>query len=241
MTLWKLSNSITCIHAAALHCAISLRYYCLGTATGQHYVELPVESGFRPSTNPDSAAWKRIPATIADRGRFGEAQREARTEIRSRWTSQNLYFLFVSHYETLYLKSNPSTEQDTWGLWDYEVFIGHDLENIHLYKEFEVSPQGEWVDLDVDRKRAGREVDASWNSGFRSQTQIDRGRKVWISEMQITWNSIHPGPITDGTELRLNLYRIEGGPVDRKFIAWQPVMAESYHTPERFGRLLLVN
>ncbi len=55
-----------------------------------------------------------------------------------------------------------------------EAFIGHDLANIDLYKEFEVSPQGEWVDLDVDRKRQGKEVDWLWNSGFHFKTRIDR-------------------------------------------------------------------
>ncbi len=111
---------------------------------------------FALTADPDSAAWKHIHGVIADRGRFGEPQPEARTDIRSRWTSNSLYFLFVSDYDSLFLKPDPSTERDTWGLWEYdvvEVFIGYDLKNIDIYKEFEVSPQAEWVDLDVDRKR----------------------------------------------------------------------------------------
>ncbi len=56
--------------------------------------------------------------------------------------------------------------------------------------------------------------------------------------MQIPWSSIDPRPVQAGNELRLNLYRIEGGP-NRKFIAWQAVNSESYHTPEKFGRLRL--
>jgi hypothetical protein len=59
--------------------------------------------------------------------------------------------------------------------------------------------------------------------------------------MQIPWKAIDPRTIAAGNELRLNLYRIEGGPVKRKFIAWQPVQSESYHTPEKFGRLRLVS
>ncbi len=199
---------------------------------------------FALTTKPESKEWKGIEGVVADHGRFGETLSNARTEIRSRWTEKNLYFLFVSHYETLYGQPNPSLKGDSWGLWDYdvaEVFIGHDLQNIQRYKEFEVSPQGAWIDLDVDRLRTGKEVDAKWNSGFRSRTRIDKVHQIWICAMQIPWKAIDPRAIAAGNELRLNLYRIEGGPVKRKFIAWQPVQSESYHTPEKFGRLRLVS
>ena len=43
----------------------------------------------------------------------------------------------------------------------------------------------------------------------------------------------------DGPEMRLNLYRCQGPPPDRKYINWQPVNNESFHTPEAFGRLRL--
>jgi hypothetical protein len=39
--------------------------------------------------------------------------------------------------------------------------------------------------------------------------------------------------------MRINLYRIEGPPPNRKFIAWQPTGSASYHVPEAFGRLRL--
>ena len=42
---------------------------------------------------------------------------------------------------------------ETNELWNWdvaEVFIGSDFKNIRRYKEFEVSPQAEWVDLDVN-------------------------------------------------------------------------------------------
>ena len=96
---------------------------------------------FGLSVDPDSAAWKNAPRVVTDTDRFGERVPNARTEIRSRWTKENLYFLFISHYETLYLKPEPSLEKETFGLWDYdvvEVFVSSDLKNIHSYKEFEV-------------------------------------------------------------------------------------------------------
>ena len=94
--------------------------------------------------DPGGAAWRKAPLVVAERDRFGQPLPEAKTEIRSLWTEQNLYLLFSAHYQTMYLRPEPQLDQETFGLWDYdvcEVFIGEDLERIHLYKEFEVSPR----------------------------------------------------------------------------------------------------
>jgi len=201
-----------------------------------------VRSDFALTADPDSKAWRRISGVVAAIDPFGKPLPEARTEIRSRWTTKHLYFIFTSNYQTLYLKQNPSTTSDTWGLWDYdvvEVFIGHDLNNVQVYKEFEISPQSEFIDLDVDRNRKGKEVDAQWNSGLTFRTRIDKQRKVWFCEMQIPWKSILPHAPSPGSELRLNLYRIEGAPPKRKFVVWQQIDSPSFHTPEKFGRLRL--
>src|SRR5205823_10532731 len=77
----------------------------------------------------------------------------ARTEVRTRWTAQNLYFLFVCPYAQLNPRPNPKTSTETYGLWNWdvaEVFIGADFKDVKRYKEFEISPQGEWTDLDID-------------------------------------------------------------------------------------------
>lgn len=197
---------------------------------------------FALTADPESSSWKNTSGVIAAIDPFGKPLPEARTEIRSRWTDNNLYFLFASNYQTMYLKPNPSTTADTWGLWDYdvvEVFIGHDLKNIQVYKEFEISPQSEFVDLDVDRSRKTKQVDADWNSNMNFHTRIDKQRKIWFCEMQIPWKAIAPDAPSAGKEFRLNLYRIEGAPPNRKFIVWQQVDSPSFHTPERFGRLRL--
>jgi hypothetical protein len=197
---------------------------------------------FPLSANPNARHWRQARSVATSSERWGKEVPNARTEIRSRWTEANLYFLFVSQFETLHRMPGTVPGKETWGLWDYdvaEVFIGHDLERIHLYKEFEVSPWEEWVDLEVDRNRTGKEVDWLWNSGFRFRTRIDARRKVWYCEMQIPWSSIDPRTPKPGNQLRLNLYRIEGEGKDRKYIAWRAVNSPSYHTPEAFGRLIL--
>lgn len=202
-----------------------------------------IASDFDLTADPERPQWKGAAAVVAAQDRYGKPQPEARTEIRSRWTKTHLYFLFTSKYETLHLKPDPSTTKETWGLWDWdvvEVFIGDDFENINRYKEFEVSPRGEWVDLDILK---GAKPDAQagwkWNSNFEFKARIDEKSKVWHCEMRIPWSGIDRRPAKAGNELRLNLYRIEGAPPNRKYIAWQAVNSPSFHTPEAFGRLRL--
>ncbi len=197
---------------------------------------------FALTADPSSPNWKDVPGVVTSHDRYGKPVPNARTEIRSQWTNNHLYFLFISQFEGMRLTANPSKTQESWGIWDYdvvEVFIGHDLERIHLYKEFEVTPQDEWVDLDVDKQRKGREIDWLWNSHFRFKTRTDNDKKLWICEMQIPWPAIDPRPPKPANELRLNLYRIEGSDPNRKYITWRPVNSPSYHTPEAFGRLRL--
>lgn len=198
----------------------------------------------RLTADPQAVLWKDIAGVVTSNGRHGEPIPGSRTEVRSRWTKRHLYFLFIAQYESMHLTPSPSTVKETWGLWEYdvaEVFIGWDREHIRRYKEFEVSPQGEWVDLDVDRDRSAKAVDWVWDSGFRSRTRVDAANKIWYCEMQIPWKSIDPRRPAAGAELRLNLYRIEGAPPNRKYIAWRLVNGPSFHAPESFGVLRLVN
>ena len=192
--------------------------------------------------DPTSAQWRNAPSVVAAQDRYGQPLPGAHTEIRSLWTSENLYFLFSAHYEAMYLRPEPQLDKETFGLWDFdvvEVFIGHDLEKPHLYKEFEVSPRGEWVDLDVDKSKKDI-ADWKWDSNFRFHTRIDEGKKTWHCLMEIPWKSIAPARPKAKQEFRLNLYRIEGGPEKRKYITWRAVQSPSFHTPAAFGRLRLL-
>lgn len=165
-----------------------------------------------------------------------------RTEIRSRWTADNIYFLFMCPYVELYPKPNTVTDKETNQLWNYdvaEVFIGWDYKNIRRYKEFEVSPNGEWVDLDIDKDHPLSQGGWLWNSGFKVKTRIDSAAKIWYGEMQIPWKSVEEREPKAGNELRVNFYRMQGPPPNRKMISWQPTHSPSYHVPEAFGTLKL--
>lgn len=203
-----------------------------------HYAK----TDFELTADPEAKPWKGVKGVFAENGPLGELTPGHRTEIRSRWTDRNLYFLFICPYETLNLTKNPSTTTETNKLWEWdvaEVFVGWDYDNIHQYKEFQVSPQGEWVDLDIDRKNPKPEGGWLWNSGFQVKARIDEAKKVWYGEMKIPYDTIDRQKPEVGRELRANLYRIQGPPPKRAHIAWQPTGQRSYHVPEAFGRLRL--
>jgi hypothetical protein len=196
---------------------------------------------FALTADPRARPWKGVKGVTAQYDRQGVLVPGHRTEIRSRWTEKNLYLLFVAPYAELYLKPDPATGADTSKLWDWDVaeaFIGTDFTDIKKYKEFQVSPQGEWVDLAIDRGAKPPSHDVSWNSGYEVKARLDRGARVWYGEMRIPLASIGLAAQA-GAEARLNLYRCQGPPSRRKYINWRPVMSETFHTPEAFGRLRL--
>jgi len=211
-----------------------------GVATSRY-----TKADFALTADPDSKAWKTAPRVVAENGPNGGAVAGHRTEIRSRWTKEHLYFLFLCPYEQLYLKEDPSTTTETNNLWEWdvaEVFVGADFDKIRHYREYQVSPQGEWVDLDIDWYAPPSEAEKRWlwNSGMQVKARVDKDKKIWYGEMKIPIRSIDSRPPSAGTEMRINFYRIQGPPRDRKFIAWQPTHSANYHVPEAFGRLRLV-
>lgn len=202
------------------------------------------KSDFALTANPNSSAWHSVPGVFFETGPRGEAVPGHRTEVRSRWTTRNLYFLFICPYETLNLKPDPTTSKETNKLWNWdvaEVFVGSDFDHIRRYKEFEVSPQGEWVDLDIDRDHPIADGGWSWNSDFEAKARIDKAKKVWYAEMRIPIDKIDTRAPVAGLQMRVNLYRCQGSEPNRKYIAWQPTQSRSFHVPEAFGRLQLTS
>jgi hypothetical protein len=196
-----------------------------------------------PDTDANSEFWKNAPHVTAERDAHGKPVPRYATEVRSRWTAGYLYFLFICPYNELYLKPNPATTTETNELWNWdvaEVFLGSDFNDIRHYKEFEISPQGEWVDLDVDLHKPHHEDGWVWNSGFQVAARIDHSAKIWYGAMRIPFGAIAADLPTPGTQFRMNLFRGEGPQSHWQGIAWQPPMSGTFHTPERFGLLKLV-
>jgi len=193
--------------------------------------------------DPASPFWSAAHLVYMERDSFGKAVPRYRTEVRSRWTKDNLYFLFICPYEELHLKPEPNTRQETNQLWNWdvaEVFVGSDFADIQRYKEFEVSPQGEWIDLDINLNNPHHEDGWTWNSRFEAAARIDRQEHIWYAAMRIPLAAIDARPPVPGNTLRLDLFRSQGPPVHRQEITWQPPMSKTFHVPEHFGLIKLV-
>ena len=191
--------------------------------------------------DPHAEAWAKAPRVVASRDRLGEPVAGPPTEIRSRWTNEYLYLLFICPYTELNLNPTPPASGETQRLWHWDVaeaFIGSDFENIGRYKEFQVSPRGEWADLDIDRSNTGQEG-IRWNAGFSASGRIDADKSVWYAVMRIPFRAIDTRLPRAGLELRLGLFRIAGSAEPRTRWVWQPTGQSTFHVPEAFGLLRL--
>jgi hypothetical protein len=194
-------------------------------------------------TNPQSKFWHDAKPVYIGVDVHGNPQPRYRTAVRSRWTDESLYLLFECPYEELYLNPAPHTVGETNELWKWdvaEIFIGSDFQNIRRYKEFEVSPQGEWIDLDIDLALPHHEVGWTWNSGFKVAARIDRKARTWYGAMRIPFSALDQRAPAAGNIFRVNLFRSQGPPDRQHSLAWKAPMTETFHTPERFGGLQLV-
>jgi len=54
-----------------------------------------------------------------------------------------------------------------WDWDDFELYLGANFENINLYGEFQISPQGEFLDqaIDATRERPGWNDERFWIPG----------------------------------------------------------------------------
>jgi hypothetical protein len=217
-------------------------------ASGQSMSLESFQSVFAPQdvaldTDPAIAFWQGAKPVYAEVDHRGNLVPAYRTEVRSRWTSKNLYLLFICPYQELYLKPSPDTKEETNELWNWDVaelFIGSDFQDIERYREFEVSPQGEWTDLDINLALPHHETGWTWNSGFEVAARIDAQAHVWYGAMRIPFKSIDERAPAAGNVFRANLFRSQGPPGHKQAIAWKAPMADTFHTPERFGKLELV-
>ena len=197
---------------------------------------------FELNVDPKSAEWAEAPRVTVAVDYQGKPIAGAPMEIRSRWSKNFLYLFYVCPYDELNLKPNPNVSAETDHLWDWEVaeaFIGSDYDHIGSYKEFQVSPQGEFVDLDIDREHPQTQPGVKWNSGFTVKARIDPQAKVWYGAMKIPWAAIDARTPEAGRELRIGLFRIAGKDPNKKYYAWHPPMGTSFHQPKAFGTLRL--
>src|SRR5581483_12220541 len=109
------------------------------------------------SADPELAVWK----NAGEQSMSKDCRRQIdyptlETEVRGFWTDSDLYLLFRCPYTELDLFLPADNSKERVGLWNrdvVEMFIGDDWSNIRHYREFEIAPTGDWIDLAIDLDR----------------------------------------------------------------------------------------
>jgi hypothetical protein len=200
-------------------------------------------SDFAPDGNLSKKVWKNAKWTEFTRDMSGRsAYPEARTRVAVVWTPTQVYFAFWCKYTALNIYDGESALTERWELWNrdvVEVFLNPQPDRLSHYFEFEVAPNNQWIDLEIEKKKTPFN-DAAWNSGFAHATRIDSRNRVWTCEMRIPIASMGSGRLLPDTEWRLNVFRADGPGDDdhRRFLSWSTIPeGTTFHVPERFGIL----
>ncbi|MBA0087491.1 MAG: carbohydrate-binding family 9-like protein [Acidobacteria bacterium Pan2503] len=187
---------------------------------------------------PTPSSWGRAVPLGFDtdwQGKNADAARE--TEVRLLWTSETLFLRFRAKYRTITVFPDAERNGRRDELWDRdvaEVFLQPDRSNLRRYKEFEVSPNGFWIDLDI---APGEKHDLK--SGLRRRVVRDEAQKIWVAELAIPVKCL-VARLDPAATWRVNFYRVEGAAEPRFYSAWRPTgtAVPNFHVPEAFGELV---
>jgi hypothetical protein len=168
------------------------------------------------------------------------------TGIGVEWNDIGVLIYFRGRFENLRMLSKEKTIEvstKTYKLWEqsdvFEVFIGVHAKQTKLYKEFQVSPDARWIDIDVN-KQLGIS-NHHWYSGFQCKSFIDEDMKIWTSVFELPWNCFGPNKKTDDVWYA-NFYRASGTFHGEELLAWSPTGygEKCFHRPEHFGKIEFV-
>jgi alpha-galactosidase len=187
---------------------------------------------------PRAASWGRagLLRFNADwQGKNADPERE--TEVRLLWTPENLFLRFQARYRTITVFADAEANGRRDQLWDRDVaeaFLQPDHSNVRRYKEFEVSPNGFWIDLDIAPSEKH-----DLRSGLQRRVVLNEAQKAWIAELAIPMKCL-VAKFDPGLAWRVNFYRVEGVREPRFYSAWKPTGTEvpNFHVPEAFGELI---
>lgn len=174
-------------------------------------------------------------------GKNADAARQ--TEVRLLWTPQTLYLRFECRYRELFLFDDSDANGRRDHLWDRDVaeaFLQPDPSRLRHYKEFEVSPNGMWIDLDIFLD-ANPDVDRDLKSGLTRSVWLDKANHVWAAELAIPMKSI-TADFDAKAVWRANFFRVEGPQEPRFYAAWRATgtAQPNFHVPDAFGELRFV-
>jgi alpha-galactosidase len=184
-----------------------------------------------------AAEWVRAtPITFCGdwQGQHADPARES--EVRILWTPQTLYLRFACSYRTLFIfeDSDPNGRRDH--LWDRDVaeaFLQPDPPRSRHYREFEISPNGMWIDLDIFPGGL-----SDLKSGLQRSVSLDEAQHRWTAELAIPMGALTSN-FNPAAFWKVNFFRVEGNHEPRFYSAWRPTNTPqpNFHVPEAFGKL----
>jgi len=200
-------------------------------------VAIELTRGFDTGGFPSAHSWTLAPPVrfACDwRGENADLARE--TEVRVLWNNTFLYLRFLCRYRTLTVFADSDANGRRDQLWDRdvaEVFLQTDESQPRHYWEFEIGPNGMWVDLEIspDGKRNPA-------SGMKSRVAVNEADKIWTAELTLPMAVLMAG-FDPSQEWRVNFFRVEGATEPRFYSAWRPTDTPqpNFHVPEAFGIL----
>lgn len=190
-----------------------------------------------PDAGQESPEWQRAdPVSFCADWQGNNPEPERETRVRVLWSDRMLFLRFDCRFRELFLFSDSDADGRRDCLWDRDVaeaFLQPDPGRAGHYKEFEASPNGMWIDLNISP--GGRN---DLKSGMQASVVLDERAKAWTAELaiplQALTESFDPGEIW-----RANFYRVEGKQEPRAYLAWQPTCTPepNFHVPGKFGYL----
>ncbi|MBV8514811.1 MAG: carbohydrate-binding family 9-like protein [Acidobacteria bacterium] len=192
---------------------------------------------------PPDAAWETVPGVQFDwdwQGANPDPTRE--TQVRLLWTPETLFIEFRAKYHSLTVYNDADSRGWRNKLWDRDVcelFVQSDPSQPRKYQEFEVAPNGNWIDLDINLD-GGEHGKRDLTSGLKRRASIDEAAKTWRAVLALAMKSLVAGKFDPSKVWRVNFFRVEGTSEPRFYASWQPTKTPvpQFHVPEVFGRLV---
>jgi alpha-galactosidase len=190
--------------------------------------------------------WRRAAWFEYDRNPSGKQHYpKVRTRAAVVWTRTYVYIAFACRYESLNIFPGEDPKKERWELWNKdvaEVFLNPQPAHVNHYYEFEIAPNNQWIDLEIDKDKTPFN-DAAWNSGYEHATRIDEKKHEWTAELRIPVSSMKVEAMQAGMQWRANFFRAagQGGDEGRQFMTWSTIPdGKTFHVPTRFGILEFV-
>lgn len=195
-------------------------------------------------TDLDNVAWKRVKDVAISQYWSGESAPVGRHFIaRLLWSKTALYVRFEANQtEPLVVSEKPDLTKKIRGLWDRdvcEIFIAPNKNERNKYFEFEIAPNGEWIDLGIEVTPKERLTDWDYKSGMTSSARIEKDKVVMA--IKIPFSALGKTPKAGDIWLG-NIFRCVGTDPGRGYLAWQPTKTKepAYHVPSAFGEFHFV-